>query len=40
LHGEHALHAVDVAALHLKEFADPVVELLAVEFAVLADADG
>ena len=39
LHGEHAFHAVDVAALYAEEFADPVVEFFAVEVAGGADAD-
>ena len=40
LDGEHAFHAVDVAAFHAEEFADPVVEFFAVEIAGGADADG
>ena len=39
LHGEHAFHAVDVAALYAEEFADPIVEFFAVEVAGGADAD-
>ena len=39
-HGEHALHAVDVAAFYAEEFADPLVEFFAVEVAGVADADG
>ena len=36
---EHAFAAVDVAALHFEEFADPGVELFAVEVAGGGDAD-
>ena len=38
-YGEHAFHAVDVAAFNAQEFADPIVESLAIEIAWHADPD-
>src|ERR1035437_224843 len=40
LDAEHALHAINVTALHAEQLADPRVELSAVEVAGGADADG